>query len=990
MLNLALVALLGLQAFALIVLSTQKHLPLPEYVERALEARLQDQGLSVRFSSLEVSLTGGLLFRDPQVFLFGTTEPVVEAKYLHVDPEWITLLWGHQLAFSEMRLTGAKFYCPPETSPTGLRELFINNLDTAVISEGNNWWRLDNFHAQVFNAQIIAQGTFLLPPSVMTALRAMAPTTTAPARPTTTPLLAADYRQWAQAMVSLQPRFETVQNPYLRIDFDGENPDLTKIQITLEHDGIKLPATGWTIGREQVRAAALLNGKGLQADGPMVVWTESVDYTQPKADDHAGMSFSANSIWAKIHPAGRPAEILGGMPVEVSVVAAPVKIDDFVSHSVGVKLDLRQWPNFSFNTIATQGQEWVTLAGQAAFDEKAGTVGLRGDKLAVSLKANYQTIFAAAEQPIPPGLNSLKLDQAPRVDGVVEFSPDQKFKNFDFVVKTEGAHFDLFDLTTLSAHGQFSRTDNGDIIDIQKAILTNKSWQAEGTYWENLRSHDFKLHARGNIEPRVLDPYLGQLPWWYPLWQTVVPGGHWPRGDVEYSSNWDRQTSADPLLIYAAIAGAKVRGVSIDELSLRVALHREFVTVYDLAAHATGGGQLTGTMFWLMLPPYDRTFEQHYIFDGVMPLAALASLGGSDVADILRPLESAIAPVVHVDQRIRLADDDKPDIVATKVHAELPGYFHAYAVPLDTAKVDAAVYDDYTATPRFFTDVSHLDFRIAGGAVNAAAQVTSTTASDGELKFAATLQNAQRGDFFDVINQFGANKSPVPVTSTTSPQVPVPPSQPSSVSTSKATGSLLANGSQKGLLDLVLSGRLLLNQPDSFVAAGHARIHNAELGQLQLFGRLSRMFADTSVPLGDFDINAAESDLQIAHGYLRLPNLLITGPSARITSAGTYHFDDDTLNFDTLIFPIGQWQKFGLKEISTILNPFNNTITLKLNGKIDKPEWKLSMNPLRLFENRTVAGPSIPDYPVNPDGSAVLPVLPTIPPMPVVAPVAKP
>jgi hypothetical protein len=110
--------------------------------------------------------------------------------------------------------------------------------------------------------------------------------------------------------------------------------------------------------------------------------------------------------------------------------------------------------------------------------------------------------------------------------------------------------------------------------------------------------------------------------------------------------------------------------------------------------------------------------------------------------------------------------------------------------------------------------------------------------------------------------------------------------------------------------------------------------------------------------------------------------LVITGPSARIQAAGLYNLSSGELNFNTLIFPIGQWDSFLLKQIATAANPFVNTVTLNLRGNIDKPAWAISMNPLRLFENRSVEGPTIPGIPANTDGAAVLPMLPLAPPLP--------
>jgi hypothetical protein len=197
-LNLALLGLLGLQIFAVVALGTDYHLRLPGFARHALEARLQDQGLTISFSGMDVSLAGSLLLHEPKVFLAGGAEPVAEADLLYADPDWLALLVGHRLSFREVRLINANFYCPPESSPTGLREPFITRLDTALMGQGASWWRLDHLQARFLNALIFAQGTFLLPPLA-----------TAPSPSAT---LAALYRQWSRKLVDLGPQFARVDN----------------------------------------------------------------------------------------------------------------------------------------------------------------------------------------------------------------------------------------------------------------------------------------------------------------------------------------------------------------------------------------------------------------------------------------------------------------------------------------------------------------------------------------------------------------------------------------------------------------------------------------------------------------------------------------------------------------------------------------------------------------------------------------------------------
>lgn len=184
------------------------------------------------------------------------------------------------------------------------------------------------------------------------------------------------------------------------------------------------------------------------------------------------------------------------------------------------------------------------------------------------------------------------------------------------------------------------------------------------------------------------------------------------------------------------------------------------------------------------------------------------------------------------------------------------------------------------------------------------------------------------------------------------------------------------------LLDVALAGRMTLNQPDSLAARGTARLAGAQLGQLHLLGGLSRALEDSKVSLGNFNLTDATSDLQIAHQFVRLPNLVVTGPTARVVSAGVYNYGADDLNFNVLIFPLGESNSFFFKQISNLTNPFSNTLTFKLHGKMENPTWNVSMDPLRLFKDQTVECPAIPGYPANAEGAPALPDLPAVPDLP--------
>ncbi len=961
LLNLALVCLLCLQAFVLVILWTDNHLSLPGFVRHALEGRLQDQGLSVRFRSLEVSLSGRLLLREPQIYLTGAHDPIAEADYLEIDPDWLALWWSHQFAFSELRLFNASLFCPPESSPTGVREAVIQRLDIALASQGHRWWLLDHLRAQFLNADIQGHGTFLWPPIEKTAsAAAIAPPVIGPK-----PTLGTRFRQWANAAVNLQPQFVQVSNPFLQISAMGEESGSTKISATILATGAKLSANGLILGKIRGWGNFIWDGRTLRAAAPIMASTESMRLENPStAAELPTAVFSSGEVWVRVEPEDGAAGLWSGRPKRLQVSATFAKLGDFPTDIITADVDLRQWPQLSLAAFVTRGQDSLKLSGFANVDLSGGSPDLHNGQINFIAQVAVPTFLVAGHWSLPPGLGSLKFDDRPQVDGQITFGAGHRLDSLDWTLHVGGAHFQQINLDQIIAHGRLTRDQvGGYLLNLPQISLINKSWEADGSYFENLRTREFRLLAHGSLDPAVLNPYMGE--WWQPLWQFIVPQGQWPQADAEFSGNWDGPWWAKDLFVYAQISGPHVQGIPIDSIRVRVIQRPEYIAVYDLAAHASGGGDLAGAMIWGIKPAEGHIVEQRYFFDSTLPLAAVAAIAGTQVADVVKPLDCPVPPTIRVDQRTGTSFNPQPDAVSNKVYAEFSAPFRIFNVPLDRASVDIADVGGITDIPR-------LNFGIAGGAASGKATITQSGGA-AQMDFNVLLQNARQADFMTALGQFDDSGSS---------------SQPDSGShalksaVAKDKGSVLSGLDHPGLLDLALGGQFDFGQPDSLLSTGQVRIHDAQLGQLQLFGRLSKLLADTKAPLGDFDLHSAVSDLQIAQQYLRLPNLVVTGPSARIQAAGIYHFNDGELNFNTLIFPIGQWDAFLLKQIASIANPFVNTITLKLHGQLDKPAWEISMNPLRLFENRTVEGPPIPGMQTDATGAPILPVMPAAPSLP--------
>ncbi len=794
-LNLALLALLGVQVFAFIILSTDKHLQLPAFARRALENNLREHGIRVHFSNLEVSPSGTLFVHDPQVFLTDSADPVMEAEYVIVEPDWFTLLWNHQLSLTEIRFGNATLYCPPENSPNGEREPFLSEFSASVASGGNHWWRLDYIRGRFFNLQFSAQGNVVLPATMLEGAGpsiAPAPTPNVPVAVS----LAAQYRRWSRQLLEAKPQFAWVDNPLLEIEIKGENSGMNMLHMAAHAANAHPPVPGLELSNTWVHLDMGWNGNTLRTFSPVLFQAQKVRYTAGDAAIGKQDWVTSNAVWAKLQLAeGRPASF-SEKPSRVAFFALNTTVAGFLLDSAEVDLDLRSWPGLPFTAAVRQGSDVLKISGHTNFSEHEGTWAWQGGNLAATARLRMDTLLSAFSTQPPKQLATLKFDTPLDLTGKANITPEGELQTADLKVRTDGTHFEHIDLDAWYAHAQLSRDELGGLVlEVNHAELKNRSWQVDASYYQNLRTNDFRILAHGDLDPHVLDPFL--LDWWKELWTIITPGGQWPQADVAYIGNWKQPAALDSINVYAQIANARVRGVRTNNIHVRVEQRPEILSVFDIVGDAAGGGEIHGEMFWTMKPPYAHIYEERMVFDSTLPLAALGAVGGKDAADAVRPLESTTSPTVRYEQRTGGLGNPQPGATASLVHAEFSGPLHAYHIPLDRAVVDTKVY-------KGFTDVPHFEFGIAGGQAQGNATITSHTDRADELRFKILLENARHTDFLSALSQFRLSDE--------NPSVETPPA--------KSQNSLLGDSTKPGLLDLALSGQMLLGEPDSFVALG--------------------------------------------------------------------------------------------------------------------------------------------------------------------------
>lgn len=150
-----------------------------------------------------------------------------------------------------------------------------------------------------------------------------------------------------------------------------------------------------------------------------------------------------------------------------------------------------------------------------------------------------------------------------------------------------------------------------------------------------------------------------------------------------------------------------------------------------------------------------------------------------------------------------------------------------------------------------------------------------------------------------------------------------------------------------GFVDLSLSARGNLGNLSSFTGSGSCAISESNLGNIYLFGILSRILDLTPLPLGTLHLTDASSNFEIKKDNIDFPDLHVYGPTALIQGNGRFSISTQALDFSFELSPLGGInipivsQAFAL--LNPILNPISKSFKIKLRGTIQNPDWNFNL-----------------------------------------------
>jgi hypothetical protein len=168
----------------------------------------------------------------------------------------------------------------------------------------------------------------------------------------------------------------------------------------------------------------------------------------------------------------------------------------------------------------------------------------------------------------------------------------------------------------------------------------------------------------------------------------------------------------------------------------------------------------------------------------------------------------------------------------------------------------------------------------------------------------------------------------------------------------ESTQDALARDAGKGRMDADLDLVLTRSAPRSF-GRGRITLRNAPIGQIHLFGGLSKALKSMGLGFSTLDLDTAAIEWQLADQKVAIPNSLITGPVLSIDLTGKLDLRSKTVNLEADAY-------FFQGFISKVLTPVTDNLLFDVTGPIDDPVWTLRLNPFRWFQNRFPQSTPVP------------------------------
>jgi hypothetical protein len=861
-------------------IASVNEMPVPRFLLHAIEAHLAESGATVTFGKATFDPSGRVLLKKVRFKLDSFTEPILTADTIYLRLDPWALL-EHEFVPREIRATGANLFVPAMMSTSGQAETIVEDLDAgfSITSRGDEF-TVDYLNARLGSVSVTAHGT----------------------------INAGTFKETAAGGTSNSLQL----TEFLSKNYVGLSKEISNAEA--EMAGLDHAVVTAVLTPSDTRGAIV--DAELYADSLKTTTPVAIEATRIKAESRFPLLGGAPtmtslvatveglSVAGKVDARGARARIRGVLkidtlafqPRELDLTAGSVTVDgDTITAPI---VRIRPW-----NGKDVTAQAAAIILGRPV--SVHGTADMGAKTAEVDFDASLSpAILEPISHRIGVDLRHFAdLHQPVEAVGTVKFGPGWKFEKVE-------ARFDLRDFVAYQVPFEEARGQvffDGNHLKVTDAYGKSGDDFVRGSYEQDFRTQDFRYLLTGRLRPLNISAWFAG-DWWKNIFGTFAFPVQPPDAKLEVKGRYSKVRKFS-VFGYATVPGPLVKGVRFD--TLRTILFVDENAADDLEIAVTNHDASAVGSFKLSTRPEDGTWTGLDI-DGSSaidpgPLARLLPKEG----------EAAIETFSFI----------KPPSATMHGHFDGPGSgtnhktLHAVIRADTPLKIHGVAFDRAAFTLDLADDdihVSAIEAGIAGGIVKASADVTGP---ERRLGFKATLTGGSLGLAAQAASGYVVTAKP-------------------GVSTAMDTFAKDKSGVR---LDLSVSAAGTMDQLSSFGGEGNFQIQGAKLGELSLFGGLSKVLR-----FAELRFTQARATFKVQNSLLDFPDLTVLGANSQIRAKGTYSIDRHTLDFTANVYPFSE-SKNPLILFNALSAPFSALFRVRLGGTLDNPSWRLAYSPLNLF-----------------------------------------
>ncbi|MEM8550500.1 MAG: AsmA-like C-terminal region-containing protein, partial [Verrucomicrobiota bacterium] len=610
-----------------------------------------------------------------------------------------------------------------------------------------------------------------------------------------------------------------------------------------------------------------------------------------------------------------------------------VKLESFSGHA-----DLSKLEQPALRLLVKDQERWLKLNGSVDLTDDSSTLELS----ALWDPAYFFSLsFLADEKTKLPDFSCI---EHPRWQAEVNFGPDFAFESINAILDFGKTRYESLDLTRVYTHA-FATTK---VLHLSDISLSTSRYTVGGSFQTNFDTDAYRFLLAGQIDPLDITFIIDES-WWEPLWSDFNFHQKLPYANLDLRGFFGGGTRGKYFFGYNKLDDFSYRGVEVDSLTAMLWRSPLRMLIYGIDGKGRDGDFSGALQFDYKADGEDRVSLAFAVKSG-LPVDQAVKVVGPDAVEYTEGVTTQAKPQIHV-YGVTFGEDSPH-----------PGDLY---LNLTSSMDKETIYMDYVFDKVDFhllknpqrIDLPRVNFTMAEGQGSGSAVVSFINEEERELTLSANLKEAKYV-YLQQAMPFLANKESMQQQTSAAP-AGTDASAAGTTDSGKQAKEETSRRLQTALVDLRIDTQGMLGDMNTFRGYGSLGVKNAFLGQLHLFGGLSRATQSIGLSLGTVEFTKGQTPFLLGNGYLHFSDIEVSGPTARVKANGNLHMDDSALEFYVSLFPLGGIDFPVVSQLFSVLDPITNTLEAKLTGTVDDPVWNVEFRPIGIFTGqKTVPNPT--------------------------------